>query len=415
MLNLIKQRSLTHGRNAHSFLIGAILLTSLFYIPVSPRIYFWHITFTIVAFIPVKNSPKRDAHRGEKFLKWGLFMWLLGSLLSSRVNNLDVRESLILILNPITIAIAISALKKIVFIYEFSIFKLLTFIAMSGCVSEYFIRTPLSSYNLWKYGIGVYVTLALFTYCVYRVEKNITYLIIIVIVSFTSFYFEARSLAAFTLLTLLIMLPLRSKSVFFGPRLRKKSGVKFLYLVIFLVLIYQAYSFLANRGILGTFEYNRIQLLNSALGPLAGRSEFLFSVPIFLDRPLIGFGSTNNIPNELVTQLAFNASKYIEISLFSEVPIHSFMMETVILVGILGMGFWITYLLFTFSNLKLLSFQVRDIQDPIVFLTIWTTWGIFFSPINSNERLILGLLTVLILKYQKTLNTSPQLKIASRS
>jgi len=253
--------------------------------------------------------------------------------------------------------------------------------------------TPYSEFYFWKFGIGPFVTIIGLCYAG-RNRLKLVAVGIGLILAYVSITHEARSLAAFTLLGTLSVIVVKKKVQFeTTPKNQGKRGHFLLVSISLSVVIYLSYSLAASHGLLGQIEYQRVQILqNSSLGPLAGRSEFAYSIPAFLERPIIGYGYNPNVSaifllNRSTALAAAGVSNSDSVPGTEKLPVHSYLMQSLIVGGFLAGFFWLFVLGIMIRLLKRIDRIFSPWVPVLTYLSISLIWAILFSPYGAGSRL----------------------------
>lgn len=248
----------------------------------------------------------------------------------------------------------------------------------------------------WKFGFGPSITLLILIYAskfqeTISVWKTSLLLIFLVIVDFI---YEARSLAAWTFLALIVFT--LSKSRWIRRRKYRQNGhsgwKNILTLILFSGIFYFLYAHLASNGTLGVDAMQKFQQQQkSNLGLIvAGRSE-LVSETISISRsPIIGYGSYATLTDELrdasanILHINGIESEILSPTYGKEylIPVHSSIFEFWLWFGLISILFFLVLLLrylqsLNFGNLTILG----------AFISISGIWDIFFTPFAANSRI----------------------------
>jgi hypothetical protein len=291
-------------------------------------------------------------------------------------------------------------------VLKYPIEKILCYFSISVILSSVVQPSYATEVNIWKFGIGTYVIL-LFLLLSRGTKKTwITYFGLLVFV-WISIYFGARSLAGFVVLAIILLVVYGRRLRLFPDTATKKSKGILIFLLASVTIIYFAYIKLAQASALGVSEGIRASKLIGSLGPLASRIEIFYSFPAFLQKPFTGYGSLSNVPTELTFSIA-SELRNLGISSISdfgvrEIPVHSYIMQALVLSGILSLPFWLYVANQLYKALP--NIFGRSRRDAYMFIVLFSvSWSIFFSPYANIERFLLPFTLTLMrmLNYGKT-------------
>jgi hypothetical protein len=268
--------------------------------------------------------------------------------------------------------------------------------------------------EFWKFGIGYPLTILAFLYCSTKSIWNnkVIYTIILIIVVSTNFFLNARSLAAVSLLALIISLYTFDGGKKCKQKIYKSfSLTKILLIILFVFLSSQVYSIFILNGYAG--EEARNKYLSQSSGKLGiifgGRQELLVSSIAIIESPILGHGSWARDPKyiemlpDLLTEYGYedlHPFKYDEdVRRDDFIPTHSHIFGAWVYSGIFGAIFWL-YILF--QSFKIIFIKTRLIGEftPIInFSSILMIWNILFSPFGAETRVYTSFTLVIILYF----------------
>lgn len=264
--------------------------------------------------------------------------------------------------------------------------------------SMYFLSNP------WKWGVGIALLNFTVVWFMWGRDENLAVkggvlLPILVIFSFISMYFDARTLAVFPLIAFAFMFFSRSDFVQrFGRKLVGRGGyslrpIVFLVLIIFLSnwLFTAVFSSDAIRSMLpsSTAEKMASQVRGEYGMVLGGRAEILASISAFADKPFLGHGSWAEDKlgyQDSLTRQLYNLD-YLEQEFWdfgnNLIPVHSYLMGAVVWAGFLAGLFWLYMLRFTIWSLLVNGRELNYFHylNGVLFL-----WAILFSPFGASAR-----------------------------
>jgi hypothetical protein len=342
--------------------------------------------------------------RGEKVFKLGRFhylpilfiLWFFANLLSSLLNGKSYALTLISIATVTITGLTFRAVFDFFVRFPDRILDSLIFFGLGRLVGIVIDPMPYTEQLPWKFGYGEWI---IFLGLVLVAKTKVTkiFWILAPILILISLVNEARTLALLTIGSAFMALFATNKRVTISFII----GASFLPLVL-----YFGYLDLALGGQLGAKEMGRAHLLaESDLGPLAARKEFIFSTRAFAVSPILGYGFDPQVNREIIAsgyqELLENGIK-VDYAYLQELPIHSFLMSSLVQGGVFAGLFWIFSL---FSSLKalLLSLEkARHARPLIAYLSLSLVDRILFSPFGAYERLNVAL----FLSYLLALNLS---------
>lgn len=339
----------------------------------------------------------------EKRLFQLAIVWSIAQLISDMVNDTNLLDSFKGVLAPIIFSTTILG----VIAYFRNNFKLmpsfLLGVTIGALLSVVFFPDLYAQGNPWKWGLGsgIVEIIAIYTSFFQR-GKNVYFLIISLSIFFViSILFDARTLATFPLISMLLYFGVKTKKV--APFIKLFRGnwgvIRLLCLIIPILLvtnlllssIFSSEAFLSHLSDEAA-QKSRVQATGEYGILLGGRSEILISSKAFFDSPLLGHGSWAHDKNgiyiseylRLVSQLGYsqggdNAGEY-EIGL---IPVHSYIMGGLVWAGILGGLFWIFLI-----NIVVINFIkfMPELSYYYYLGILILLWNIFFSPFGAFAR-----------------------------
>lgn len=176
-----------------------------------------------------------------------------------------------------------------------------------------------------------------------------------------------------------------------------------------LVLIwlgFKFYSFVAVSGFIG--EYSQIKYLNqsdSEIGILVARADFIQALLAVKENPIFGYGpyavdstSVRIRVSELIgdyRSLAYYEGLALEETM---VPRHSFILGAWVFSGILAVPFWlyVIYLCVDYikNRMQVVPYLIAFLSLTIIFLI----WNVFFSPLQGRTDICFTIAVLLIVR-----------------
>lgn len=383
-----------------AFVKVSLLLSGLHF-SFGGQIYFGEILLCVYGLHILIRTEDFYVSKSDKRIRLLFVAWFAANLVSSLLNHKSPKELSLAIFTVLVTFLLWVALVKIVREYPRSLITLLIYYSVGGIIGVVLQPTVYTQTYTWKFGLGPFVTIIGLCFAGAIRSRSIA-LATGLALSYISITHEARSLAALTLLsTFSLIIIKRGAASRPGLRTRKKSG-HFLGVSIALsVIIYVLYAVAGSHGLLGQTEFQRLQLeQNSSLGPLAGRSEFVYSVPAFLEKPYFGYGYNPDVSaNFLIdrsTALAAAGVRYSGSEYGTEkLPIHSYVMQNLIIGGFISGFFWLYVLWILVRLLKRIDRIYFPWIPVLTYLSFSLIWAIFFSPYGAGSRLSAMLTLVL--------------------
>ena len=235
---------------------------------------------------------------------------------------------------------------------------------------------------LWKFGIGEWVILL--TILIMTISgKSRVFLSLLFLCAIFSFFNEARTLGMLSLLVI----------IFSTVKLKRKSSAGFVGVMTILTLpiIYFLYIQMANNDLLGDKEFLRAQILaTSEIGPLAARTEFVFSSQAFLQSPLYGLGFDPKVNSEIIYSGYNWLSQHgviVGTQLPTKLPLHSFVMSAFVQGGIFAGLFWVMTIVFAIRQLLTIAEYEQTSRALLVYVAFSLINRVMFSPFGAYERL----------------------------
>ena len=275
--------------------------------------------------------------------------------------------------------------------------------ALSGIAGFFIQPSTYARSEIWKFGIGFPITLALFVVVSFpRIRKfKLVSLFLILLISGVSLYFGARSLALFTFISVFFMVkegkPDESRKL---PILQA-----LLLLAISMSIFSVIYTNLASDGSLGVKAQSKFIAQTSTGGNLIvnSRSELLFAGRAIANSPILGFGSYAKMSPELKIEiLNFLSKNQINYDLAplnrnygERIPVHSMILQWWLWFGILGICFPISLLFLYFKSVR-----QSDNDALSYFLAVSGIWNVLFSPYGESYRLLVPLTIVQLIASQ---------------
>lgn len=189
----------------------------------------------------------------------------------------------------------------------------------------------------------------------------------------------------------------------------KRILVIFISIGLGALLASNVYEYTASRGILGENAYNKYEnQKNTEVGLASGRLDFVISVNLIMENPIWGYGSyaqdKHGYKEKYLMRHGYEVSEKEEQEML---PGHSFFLGAWIYSGLLSVPFWFYVIYQIFLCLRDGTIlKNRRLTGMAVFLILWYSWKILFSPFSDR---ILFLSFVLMLLFLNT-STNPYWK-----
>jgi hypothetical protein len=345
------------------------------------NVYLTEVFLTFFALRSILIGRKAFFQGHFRFLPLIFLLWFIANLFSSVINGKAFSLTLISIATVAITGFTFRAIHEFFTLHPEKILQSVIIFALGRLIGIFLNPLPYTSQLPWKFGYGEWaILLALATATINRSMKMYAVFIPgLIMISITN---QARTLALLTAGS--------AVASFFTSN--KRTSVFSLIAIIFLpIFIYYGYLHIALAGQLGTKEINRAKLLvESDLGPLAARIEFIFSTRAFAASPIVGYGFEPEVKREIIAdgyQVLVSNGVKVDYSYLEKLPMHSFIMSALVQGGVFAGIFWIFAL---FNSFKVFIYM-RDIpihEKPLVaYLSLALIDRILFSPFGAYERL----------------------------
>ena len=359
------------------------------------NVYLTEIFLTLFALRSILIGRKAFLQGQFRFLPLIFSLWFTGNLISSVLNGKSFSLTLISIATVAITGFTFRAIYEFFNLYPAKILQSVIIFSSGRLIGVFLDPLPYTSQLPWKFGYGEYtIILALAIATIYRSTKmHLVFIPVLTVISITN---QARTLALLTAGAGLVSLLASTKRV----------SINFLIAFTFLpIAIYFGYLQIALNGQLGANEVTRAKLLvESDLGPLAARSEFIFSARAFAASPIIGYGFEPEVKKKIIAdgyQVLISNGIKVDYAYLTELPMHSFIMSALVQGGIFAGIFWLFAL---FNSLKAFIYTrelPRDQRPIVAYLSLALIDRILFSPFGAYERLN----AAIFLSYLLTLGT----------
>jgi hypothetical protein len=258
----------------------------------------------------------------------------------------------------------------------------------------------------WKFALGPVSTSIVFILAT-RASRKTLLLLGATVLIILDLLLGARSLALFTLLTLI----LTSIKIHSNRKSLPKYVLAAISITALLFIAERAYFSLSTNGTLGIKQQSKA-LDQYAAGPilLTARSEIPFQLAAIKLNPIIGVGSSPQLTYELLNETQIINSKlgvetrltnsYKQSLTTGKFPEHSMIFAAWIESGLIVFLLWVIILLWV---IKRISESIANPTPPLgyyaMFMGISTLWAILFSPLGAGSRMYLAVgLTALFLQ-----------------
>lgn len=257
----------------------------------------------------------------------------------------------------------------------------------------------------WKFALGPVATSTIFILLSRATRKTLPFLGVTILI-ILDFLLGARSLALFTIFTILLSLVSTNK--------KSQSIPKFFFTIITIVTLLfvteRVYFTLSTNGTFGVKQQSKA-LDQYAAGPilLTARSEISFEMAAIKIHPIFGAGSNPKVTyNHLNETQLINSKLGVKTELTNSykeavktgiLPVHSMIFSAWIENGLVVFLFWAIILIWVFRR----TFDTVSNSSPplryfAIYMGIYTLWSIPFSPLGAGSRmdLAVGLSALLI-------------------
>lgn len=377
---MTKAGAIILGKREQNYFLFSLLLSGLSFRFLG-NVYLTEIFLTFFALRSILIGRKAFFQGHFRFLPLIFLLWFTANLFSSVINGKSFSLTLISIGTVAITGFIFRAIYEFFTLHPEKILRSVIIFALGRLIGIFLNPLPYTSQLPWKFGYGEWaIILALATATVNRSRKM--YAVFIPVLFMVSITNEARTLA--------LLIAGSAAASFFASK-KRNSVFSLIAIIFFPIIIYYGYLQIALDGQLGTKELNRAKfLVESDLGPLAARIEFIFSTRAFAASPIVGYGFEPEVKREIIADgykvLISNGVK-VNYGYLEELPMHSFIMSALIQGGVFAGIFWLFAL---FNSIKVLIY-IRDIpihQKPLVaYLSLALIDRILFSPFGAYERL----------------------------
>jgi hypothetical protein len=252
---------------------------------------------------------------------------------------------------------------------------------------------------LWKYGLAPPVTIGVLYLAVVLLRSRGVVLTLLLLLTAASLVLNYRSHAMICGATFLLV------CVDVMRRHPLRFGAKIALLGVFGLASMWALQAAARAGVLGTSLREKIELQSSQDVPviLAGRSEPPLSITAILERPVLGWGSADNIPSEVVeharrwaVEIGFDSNypfQYVWRLSDGSLSLHSLVLGSWAEAGILGvlLPLWLVWA----CGFIIYSAASAGRWSPLlVYLGLQGLWDLFFSPWSYNLPIVYAVIAV---------------------
>lgn len=344
-------------------------------------VYITEIALSIFAVLSIFSGRKVFVSKTLRIIPKLFISWFFANLISSFLSSKSATQTLIALFTVVISGLALRSVLEYVRLFPQDTLHVLILYICGRFLGVFLDPTKLQSELPWKFGYGE--LLIILTLIFVAKTKNMKLLWIgAPILIFVSATNQARTIS-FLLLGVLTLSLFNAK---------KKIGIGFLFLIVIIPIVsYNGYLELAISGRLGPVETDRARfLLQSDLGPLAARKEFVFSTRAFASSPIIGHGFDPQVSKEILEsgyqELLANGIR-IQSKDLLELPMHSFLMSALVQGGLFAGLFWIFVLIRSIKEL-LFSITIKQFERPLVaYISLALIDRVLVSPFGAVERL----------------------------
>jgi hypothetical protein len=326
-------------------------------------------------------------------------LWVVGQVVSDDVNGQGLRLTLPIIL-AITIVATTTTLVHFAHL-DFARIRYLTVGVIVGPLLWVILveRVSLGSSVNWKYAFNIPVAIALMalTDLAWRRGNRIPSFLALGAICGLGVWSDSRGLAGFAAITMAFLLLVPHGA----SRNHSRLFFALTCIGLFLGALSRIFIDTAQAGLLGNRSLSQVQRYGS--NPLAiivnVRPELYQELDLFLQRPLVGWGSHPELPSAVYYEsLAFiksvgvrdyeNLSDYWMTLDIPGMSSHSMAADTWARAGFLAVPFWILVIVLTLWA-GTLTLQSRS-SPLLVLWTMLVLWDTFFSPLTALGANALG-------------------------
>jgi hypothetical protein len=250
----------------------------------------------------------------------------------------------------------------------------------------------LQPYNLgyvngWKYQYGIALGLLLIAVPVLLQRKYLTQFSVAIVI-FLSLKYISRSEAGIFLIGFIA-----SRVSIRKQKKQSDKSNNFVTVIFICTSAITIYLISANNGWLGSDESKRAaKISNSSVSILAGRPEIFYTAPALLQSPVIGYGGNPQVSQNFISninQLIVDRSILGAADLYpiNELPIHSYLISSMIFGGLFAGLFWLYYLQTILKILTRVNIKPRYITLSFTLCVLFL-WNILFSPFAASQRIL---------------------------
>lgn len=268
---------------------------------------------------------------------------------------------------------------------------------LSSGITFMFFSNDYIKVDSWKFLFGNVVTIIILGALGFTRNTWLFKMTVIISLSLIHLAFGARSLALFTLLTVVsLILPSRIVT--------KRGGLAVLLLFIFslLMITEQTYQELALGGTLGVSQQDKArQQYESGALLLFARSELLYEIGAIKQSPWIGQGSSPQLSQSLLfavsrDQESFGlhvkeTAAYATYLKSGTIPLHSMLFSSWVEAGLVGAFFWVVILYFFLRYFRVVIASQNNLTILSTYFLFSALWSLFFSPLGAGSRLFIAL------------------------
>lgn len=329
--------------------------------------------------------------------------WVVGQVVADVTNGYAPRVS-VPVLTAVTVFAIACTLVRLAAPHPARVRLLVAAVAAGLAVQQVLFTAGGTSLDqLWKYGGGLPVSVAALALCDLRWQagSRAPMLLTLPALAAADLFAGARSLAAFTLLTLALYLipPLRSR-----VRLRRVFLVGGVLAGVLLAAFFTA----GRAGWLGARTADQVKRSTGDAYTLLvnARPEMLQAYYLTSSRPLTGYGSVPRIDSATyLASLHYLATRGVTVdeslragwltAVDPGVASHSMLLDTTTRAGLLALPFWLVVLgAAVYRGVRAVALRASPLS---AFWALVVLWDVLFSPLDGLYHVLLGAFLALAL------------------
>lgn len=328
-------------------------------------------------------------HPYQSQLRFGALLWLVAQMISDSVNRSGTLETMQGAGYIICLWVAIESLCLPLDRTQRVSTESLVLLSAATSLAMALLYSPLFSDLPWKFGIGYFVTVVLLS--AYRRLGTRLFPLLLLLIA-VSFLTGSRSLAAAQVAVGVVWL---WSSPAAGTTRRRLSGPSLAVLaVVTIAASVGVYAYLAQGGLLGKAELEKYTVQSEgSYWILGGRADFVGSLMLVRESPIVGFGSRPELPEGFDLASRVRGLGYESIAadmrangLGAEFPLHSQVLTAINQAGLLALPFWATASWLIVKAIRLAASSRAFLSE--LFVLFSAVWAFAFSPPGAATRVM---------------------------